>query len=390
MIILENRYLNMLKLEKLLASYGHPILRDRIKYLGEFKRDNFGINNSNIALFNLFEQENETIFDHDDFVYKLYFSTAKYTEINKKNDISENKENDSNKGFLTNFHKKSLENSNLVIEIYNTHIRQLWNDAKQLIEYYRNIVSNDIEIYECQNIKNCLIIYLPSNVITEAFSDLNNQNASKNAAFEMITSSIKNCLYCGSLLNTIRYISFYCSLENKIISEEIHIENYSLIYITSLSSKKIYAFYPDSQIKHKFAILTIEFLDKLIGSNILTNNFIQEISIAINQSEISAFKNQFGSDKISISFSNALPKNINEIFSNQRTESAPSDRSFIIFCIPIHWLDSTDDYIKLCLAGFITLINNLLLQMIPQCKSTIRCGLRKHVLELTNQEYEGC
>ncbi|OII71745.1 uncharacterized protein cubi_00552 [Cryptosporidium ubiquitum] len=380
----------MFELEKLLASYGHPILRERIKYLGKCKYDILDSNNPNIVSFNLFGQENETVFDHDDFVYKLYFSTLKYTEENKKSLTLENKENYPKKGFLTNIKKKSFKDFNLVIEVYNEHIRQLWNDAKQLIEHYRNIASNDIEIYECKNINDCLIIYLPSSSIMEVFSDLNNSNASKNAAFEMITSSIKSCLYCGSLLNTIRYMSFYCSLESKTIAEEINIENYSLIYITLLSNKKIYAFYPDLQIKDKFAILAIEFFDKLIRRNILTNNFVQEISIAINQSEISIFKNQFGFDKISISFSNTLPKSVDEIFSNQKTDINSSDKSFIIFCIPISWLDSTDDYIKLYFAGFITLINNLLLKMIPQCKSTIRCGLRKHVLELTNQEYEGC
>ncbi|KAH8581789.1 uncharacterized protein ELE39_001919 [Cryptosporidium sp. chipmunk genotype I] len=380
----------MFELEKLLGRYGHPILRDRIEYFGRFQLDILDSINPNIVSLNLLEQGNETIFDHGGFVYKLYFSTEKNNEGNKKNIALVNKENDMKMVLSTDFYKKSLKHFNLVIEVYNTHIRQLWNDAKQLIEHYRSIASSEIEVYESSNSSNCLIIYLPSNAISEIFSDLNDRNTVKNAAFEMITSSIKSCLYCGSLLNTIRYISFYCSMDNKTASEEIGIEDFSLIYITLLSNQKIYAFYPDSQNKHKFAILAIEFLDKLIRNNILTSNFIQEISIAINQGEISIFENKLDSNTISISFSNSLPKSANGILSIQKTDTSFGEKSFVIFCIPISWLDSTDDCVKLYFAGFITLINNILLQMIPQCKSTIRCGLRKYVLELTSQECEGC
>ncbi|CUV04528.1 unnamed protein product [Cryptosporidium hominis] len=390
LIILENWNLNMFELEKLLASYSHPILRERIEYFGRFKLDILDSNHLNIESFNLLEQGNETIFDYDGFVYKLYLSSASNKEVNKKSNTSENKENDLKIVPLKDIRRESFKHLNLVIEVYNTHIRQLWNDAKQLIEHYKSITSNAIEIYESHSLDNCLIIYLPNNAISEVFSDLNNRNATKSAAFEMITSSIKSCLYCGSVLNTIRYISFYCSLDNKTILEDIGIQGFSLIYITLLSNKKIYAFYPDSQNKYKFAILAIEFLDKLIKSNILTNNFIQELSIAINQSEISIFKNMLDSNTISISYSSSLPKSANEILYNQKSDSSSGEKSFMIFCIPISWLDSTDDYIKLYFAGLITLINNILLQMIPQCKSTIRCGLRKFVLELTSQECEGC
>lgn len=377
----------MFELEKLLINHSHPIIKDRIEHLVKLQHGFLDSNGPNIASFNLFEQGIETIFDHDGFVYKLYFTAESYTEGGKRND-SENKENSQIKEPPTNVHKKFNKPFYLVMEVYNTYIRQLWNDAKQLIEHYRNLASNDIEIYEPHDMCDCLLIYLPSSAISEIFSDFKDQKI-LNSAFEMVTSSIKSSLHCGSVLNVIRYMSFYCSLDKKAISEEAKIEDYSLIYMTLLSNKKIHAFYPDSKNKHQLAILAVENLDKQKANNILVGNFIRELSNAISQSEILALKNQLGFEMITISFSNTLPKNADEFFLSQKSDIISCDESFVIFCIPVSWLKSTGDNIKLHLAGFITLINNMLLQMIPQCKSAVRCGLRKHVLELTNQECEG-
>lgn len=377
----------MFELEKLLINHGHPIIKDRIKHLVKLLHGFLDDNSPNIVSFNLFEQGIETIFDNDGFVYKLYLTTEKSVEENKKNNPN-NKENNLIKEPLTNIHKVFNKHFFLVIEVYNTHIKQLWSDAKQLIEHYRSLASNDIKIYECQDMHNCMLVYLPSSAISGTFSDFNNQKV-LNSAFEMVTSSIKSCLHCGSILNVIRYMSFYCSLDKKAISEETKIEDYSLIYMTILSNKKIHAFYPDPKNKLQLAILAVENLDKQKTNNILVGNFICELSNSINQSEILSLKNQLGFERITISFSNSLPKNADEFSSSQKTDIISGDKSFVVFCIPVSWLKSTDDNVKLHLAGFITLINNILLQMIPQCKSAVRCGLRKHVLELTNQECEG-
>ncbi|KAJ1607345.1 hypothetical protein OJ253_2401 [Cryptosporidium canis] len=376
----------MFELEKLLISHGHPIIKERIKHLVKLQYQSFDFSINDITSLNLFEHGTETIFDHDGFVYKLYFTNDKLIE----NNICEprNDKNDQIKWDPTNFQRVFNTPFFLVIEVYNSRIKQLWSDAKQLVEHYRNMASSEIEIYEYQGVHGCLLVYIPSHVFSEFQPDVDNQNESS-VAIEMVTSSIKNCLQCGSILNVIRYMSFYCLSDKKSISEEIIIEEYSLIYMTLLSNKRMHAFYPNSKDRNSFVILAIEILGQQEENNILTGNFVQELSNAISQNEIFALKNQLGFEMISISFSSSLPNNADKFLSSQKTDIASSDRSFLIFCIPISWLKSTDDYIKLHLAGFITIINNILMQVIPQCKSAIRCGLRKHVLELTNRECEG-
>ncbi|KAF7457886.1 hypothetical protein HWI79_1452 [Cryptosporidium felis] len=375
----------MFELKKILTQFGHPIIRNRIENL-EQEVHNVISGNPTVSFFNLFYLGVETIFDFDGFFYKLYFSSEKKQRGVNNEDSKVIKDRNHFRGNSVQFLRNKSQSFYLVLEVYSPHLTQLWNDAQQLVEYYRNIASNEIEIIAPQESEICLLIYIPNSFISKSYTD--SSFTSKRIAFEMITSSIRSCLYCGSILNIIRYVSYYNSQENSGKSSDSQIENYSLLYKTLINKNAVHAYYPDTQTKESFVLLVFEFYDTLTNENALAYSFIQELLNAINQGKAQELLNK-GRERITIAFSNSLPKSINEFLSNQKLSGISGKKLFLIFCIPISWLHSTDDSDKLYLAEFSTLVNNLLLQMIPQCKSSIRCGLRKHVLELTSQESEG-
>ncbi|KAH7648812.1 hypothetical protein FG379_002282 [Cryptosporidium bovis] len=367
--------------EEIVTKFGHPILRNRIIQLLGF----VPLDQSSVTLLsNLIENGWETIHDFDGFHYKIYFPNNPGSFTTTNLDRLENLFTSHENTDVTNIN--SNDETIMIIEVYHENINQFWNDGFQLIQYYKNIVNIDINFVESSEVYSDHIkIYVPRKLSLKIYYGYPKVlRTPAFFAFEMLTCAIRNLLYCANILNSIRYISYFW--DNRDVNEgcSLGIDSYIFFETSDFSGKKLHTYYPNTSNEDSNILIALELFNQFINEGILTNNFLQELAISINQFDYIGKKN----DKIMFFLSKSIPKNVNEI-----EELIISDKKennlFLIITVPVSWLHSTNDSKKLFLAAFISTINNLIYQIIPQCKCLLRCGLRKNIMELTSQESKG-
>ncbi|KAH8740970.1 hypothetical protein FG386_002516 [Cryptosporidium ryanae] len=371
--------------EEIVTRFGHPIIRNRILQLSGC----VPLDQSSLTLLsNLIGDSCETIPDLDGFYYKIYFPN-KFESLDEIelnciiNNLSNPNTNINGTNILSNH-----ERATLIIEVYHENISKFWNDGFQLVQYYKDIINMDINLLESQR-NNCdhIKICVPAELISKIYDRYPRvMRTSAFFAFEMLTSAIRILLYCSNTLNTIRYISYFWN--NKQVSERNphKVDSYTFFETSEFSGKKLHTYYPNKSSENSNILIAMELSNPLIEKGILTNNFLKELSMAVNQFEYNLKKKE--GEKIHFFFSKYIPKNINEI-EILATPNSEQNSLFLIITVPVSWLHSTNDSKKLFLATFISTIGDLLYQVIPQCRCLLRCGLRKHIMELTIQESKG-
>ncbi|OII76340.1 hypothetical protein cand_010980 [Cryptosporidium andersoni] len=368
-------------MNELVKDCSHPIIEKRLKDLVEYIRDG-GNKNKNIAChYLLHNKEIETIYDRDSFEYRLYLQSGPQ-----------------NNKILAYGHIKYV-----IIEAKAKHIHKLWNDGKQLIEHYKKLLDikitnnfgllsdDEFEVEQEDKLNQNelgeddyhLTISIPISVLNERYSNCNKLDYSniKSFAFIMLTSCLRLCLYSGNILNMIRYITFSSldDISSINIHSNIHFETHKAIECIHLNSETIWFYYPNN-LNIDDILVVIESCSNSTLQNSLASHFYQELSIAFNsRMNIQGKVGKVHGIKISYPL----------LSSETLLEIDNTKNLYITFNLPLHWLKSSTDSKKLSIAILIASIQDITYKIVYQGKCSLRCGLRKHVLQLITQECRG-